>query len=745
MDIEDDPDVASACKRQKRNNSSNESCNDDDGEAGTSKATGTDDAAAPSTSNPPANHKFSLSFLENKKEAKKTVKSNNNNNHSGKGDEIGTDEQTSVDVATTINAADDDNLSPSSISASSITLSVPEIHLGINNTTNIDGSPSSIAVEVPEINLATMTTNYTNRSGSPNSSDHSSDHNSDANNDTNDTEVDSDGDATDEAAEAANTEGYASYSPVGPFPEDSSSDSSDGFWARNYASSNEGVDSDDDVNEIEANPPGKEQVEIAVNKIMCKSKPSYTWNCSQELMLREHNLFNRIGWRGGHTSALSFSQGYYGSRQVAERMAITNIMSWHRGCVNCLNFNRSGDLICSGSDDLSIVVWDWANGKPRHTFKSGHTLNIFQTKFIDSAGCLDIVSSSRDGHVRRTVIPPSGSSSYKPMRLYSHNDAVHKIVVVPQSRHEIMSAGEDAQVKHFDLRSNTTTTMLRGVGDKRRVRLFSIAHHPYTPEFCISGSDDKLRVYDKRKLTKSVHEMTPKDDKKLTQITCAVYNHSGSEILASCSETGIYLFDSRNYKDGEFLHFYEGHINKRTIKGVNFFGPHSEYIVSGSDCGHIFFWDKNTESVINFMKGDLSGVVNCLEPHPWMPVLATSGLEHHVKIWTPKDSGVPNTDALKKTLQRNIRRNFINDDDFDIQTVQYFIRHLIHPRVSNAGARVGIDQQDRDPYNIIDSSDSSSTTISSRYSSTSPIYTHGSSNESSSDESNADPLGCRTQ
>jgi len=62
---------------------------------------------------------------------------------------------------------------------------------------------------------------------------------------------------------------------------------------------------------------------------------------------------------------------------------------------------------------------------------------------------------------------------------------------------------------------------------------------------------------------------------------------------------------------------------------VNFFGPRSEYIVSGSDCGNIFFWDKNTEAIINYMKGDHVGVVNCLEPHPWMPVLATSGAVHH--------------------------------------------------------------------------------------------------------------------
>lgn len=56
-----------------------------------------------------------------------------------------------------------------------------------------------------------------------------------------------------------------------------------------------------------------------------------------------------------------------------------------------------------------------------------------------------------------------------------------------------------------------------------------------------------------------------------------------------------------------FKFFYSNH---RTIKGVNFFGPNSEYVISGSDCGNIFFWDKNTEAIINFMPGDTMGVVS---------------------------------------------------------------------------------------------------------------------------------------
>lgn len=45
------------------------------------------------------------------------------------------------------------------------------------------------------------------------------------------------------------------------------------------------------------------------------------------------------------------------------------------------------------------------------------------------------------------------------------------------------------------------------------------------------------------------------------------------------------------------------------MKGVNFFGPRSEFIVSGSDCGNIYFWDKNTEAIVQWMRGDEEGVV----------------------------------------------------------------------------------------------------------------------------------------
>ena len=46
------------------------------------------------------------------------------------------------------------------------------------------------------------------------------------------------------------------------------------------------------------------------------------------------------------------------------------------------------------------------------------------------------------------------------------------------------------------------------------------------------------------------------------------------------------------------------------VKGINFFGDKSQFVVSGSDCGHIFLWDKETECIVNFLRGDENGVVS---------------------------------------------------------------------------------------------------------------------------------------
>lgn len=48
------------------------------------------------------------------------------------------------------------------------------------------------------------------------------------------------------------------------------------------------------------------------------------------------------------------------------------------------------------------------------------------------------------------------------------------------------------------------------------------------------------------------------------------------------------------------------------VKGVNFYGPRSDYVVSGSDCGYMFIWDKKTEAIIQRKRADRNGTVSLI-------------------------------------------------------------------------------------------------------------------------------------
>lgn len=79
---------------------------------------------------------------------------------------------------------------------------------------------------------------------------------------------------------------------------------------------------------------------------------------------------------------------------------------------------------------------------------------------------------------------------------------------------------------------------------------------------------------------------------------------------------------------------YRGHCNVKTVKDVNFFGLDDEYVVSGSDDGNLFIWDRKTTQLVNILEGD-GEVVNVAQGHPYETMLAVSGIDHTIKIFSP--------------------------------------------------------------------------------------------------------------
>ncbi|KAI0677623.1 WD40 repeat-like protein [Trametes maxima] len=97
-----------------------------------------------------------------------------------------------------------------------------------------------------------------------------------------------------------------------------------------------------------------------------------------------------------------------------------------------------------------------------------------------------------------------------------------------------------------------------------------------------------------------------------------------------------------------------GACNVETVKDVNFLGPRDEFVVSGSDDGNWFMWEKNTGRLHNVLEGDGS-IVNVIEGHPYLPLIAVSGIDTTVKLFAPQPgpSRFSRLDKADAIMERN--------------------------------------------------------------------------------------------
>ena len=68
-------------------------------------------------------------------------------------------------------------------------------------------------------------------------------------------------------------------------------------------------------------------------------------------------------------------------------------------------------------------------------------------------------------------------------------------------------------------------------------------------------------------------------------------------------------------------------------------GSRDDFVVSGSDDGRVFIWDQHTTRLVNMLTSDDHNI-QCVAPHPSMPVLTSAGSEPVVKLWSPQVSSV---------------------------------------------------------------------------------------------------------
>ncbi|KAF8605379.1 WD40 repeat-like protein [Ceratobasidium sp. AG-I] len=108
---------------------------------------------------------------------------------------------------------------------------------------------------------------------------------------------------------------------------------------------------------------------------------------------------------------------------------------------------------------------------------------------------------------------------------------------------------------------------------------------------------------------------------------------------------------------------YRGAGNVQTVKDVNFLGPNDEFVTSGSDDGNWFMWSKKSGELLGIWEGDGS-VVNVVEGHPFLPIVAVSGIDNTIKIFEP-------TSGLKKSSRIINARQIVEENESANETESF--------------------------------------------------------------------------
>ena len=84
-----------------------------------------------------------------------------------------------------------------------------------------------------------------------------------------------------------------------------------------------------------------------------------------------------------------------------------------------------------------------------------------------------------------------------------------------------------------------------------------------------------------------------------------------------------------------------------------------------SDDGNFFIWERATNAIVSVFQADES-IVNCVQPHPRVCLLATSGIDHEIRLWSPQEEPKNRTkvEDIDKLIKENQDR--MQSDPFDL-------------------------------------------------------------------------------
>ncbi|XP_057773219.1 LOW QUALITY PROTEIN: protein ALTERED SEED GERMINATION 2 [Salvia miltiorrhiza] len=292
---------------------------------------------------------------------------------------------------------------------------------------------------------------------------------------------------------------------------------------------------------------------------------------------------------------------------LVRRLSLERELEGHRGCVNAIAWNSEGSMLISGSDDTRVNVWSYSSRKLMHSIETGHSANIFCTKFVPETSDELVVSGAADAEVRLFNLSRLGEnglegSGISPSAVFQcHTRRVKKLAVEAGNPNLVWSASEDGTLRQHDFREGSScppagschqecrNVLLdlrcgakKSLADppKQSLALKSCDISSTRPHLLlVGGSDAFARLYDRRMLpplSSSQNKLPPPPcvnyfcPMHLSDLghsslhpTHVTFSPNGEEVLLSYSGEHVYLMDI-NHVSGNTMRYTSTDVSKLT-------------------------------------------------------------------------------------------------------------------------------------------------------------------------------------
>ena len=368
------------------------------------------------------------------------------------------------------------------------------------------------------------------------------------------------------------------------------------------------------------------------NRMLSQAMADYTEakRIITESALDCHPYINLRIWKIKHGSP-----GYY---------EVFSTLKKHHSAVTSLGFSPDGTLLVSGSDDNTVLLWDWQKKSPRTWFSVPGETDTFPTDVRDVAFSPDgrqVAAASEDNTVRLWDLERNETSI-----LGKHGAEAYCLAFRPDGKF-LASGGRDNMVRLWSLKSRRLADVL--IDEKLRYlpkdacesshqrSVWAVAFHPDGRHLASGSVDKKVKVWD-LSITSVIREFGDHGD----DICSLAFSPDGKWLASGAKDHIIKCRQWREPDWEEKLVTFAGHGD--TVNALAFH-PDGDVLFSGSNDSTVRVWDTKHkfENKLVVPSGTGTGALSVLRGHsdevlalavsPDGTVLASGSEDDTVKLW----------------------------------------------------------------------------------------------------------------